>query len=109
MRRIQDLEGYLLIDHRNSPGLPSELLAKMKMPPESGRGVFEGPTYTCGHCQAMVLINSLRTRERHVCRGCMHVICDVCADEKARTLQCKPFNQRADEVLIAAEAALLKE
>jgi hypothetical protein len=109
MKRIQDLEGYVLFDHRNSPGVPTELLVANGLPPDAGKGVYEGATYTCGHCQAQVFINSLRSRERHVCRGCMHVICDGCAEEKARTLQCKTFNQRVDELFTAAQAALSKE
>lgn len=109
VRRIQDLEGYICIDHRNSPGVSSDLLLAAGLPPEAGRGLYEGATYTCGHCQSIVMINSLRSREREVCRGCMHVICDPCAKERARTLQCVPFSKRVDDVLTAAHAAQLKE
>lgn len=106
MRRIQDLEGYLLIDHSASAGVRPEVMIANGLPPEASRGIYEGATYTCGHCQAIVFVNSLRTRERHVCRGCMHVICDGCAEEKARTLTCRTFEQRVDEILTAAHAAL---
>jgi len=99
VKRIQDREGELLIDHRNSPGVPQELLLAAGLPPEAGRGLYEGATYTCNHCQRIVMINSLRTRERHVCRGCMHVICDGCAEEKAKTLQCVTFQQKVDLIL----------
>lgn len=99
VKRIQDLEGELVIDHRNSPGVPQELLIASGLPPEAGRGLYEGACYTCNHCQAVVMVNSLRTRERHVCRGCMHVICDRCAEEKAKTLQCVTFQQKVDLLL----------
>lgn len=99
MKTIRSLEGELLIDHRNSPGVPAELLIASGLPPEAGRGVYESATYTCHHCQSIVVMNPQRTRERHVCRGCMHVICDGCAEEKARTLQCVTFNQKVDILL----------
>lgn len=102
VKRIQDLEGELLIDHRNSPGVPVDILKSSGLPLEAGRGVYESATYTCGHCQAIVVMNPNRTRERHVCRGCMHVICDGCAKEKARTLQCVTFQQKID-LLIAGK------
>lgn len=109
MKSIRSLEGEILIDHRNSPGVSSELLIANGLPPESGRGIYEGVTYTCGHCQRIVFVNSLRNRERHFCRGCEHVICDGCAAEKAKTLTCRPFKQVVDELLTAAEAAQIKE
>lgn len=99
MKTLRSLEGELLIDHRNSPGVPQDLLIASGLPPEAGRGVYESATYTCGHCQAIVVMNANRTRERHVCRGCMHVICDGCATEKARTLQCVTFQQKIDLLL----------
>lgn len=101
MKRIQDREGYLLIDNRNGPGVPAEILRASGLPPEAGRGVYEGATYTCGHCQRQVIINSLRTREREFCRKCHSVICDPCAAHKARTLECRPFEQWAQEHLTA--------
>jgi hypothetical protein len=99
MKTLRALEGELLIDHRNSPGVPGELLIANGLPVEAGRGLYESATYTCNHCQAIVVMNPNRTRERHVCRGCMHVICDGCAAEKARTLQCVTFQQKVDLLL----------
>lgn len=78
--------GYLMIDDR-----------------ASGGGLLEGATYTCNHCNAIVVKNAERTRERHVCRGCGRVICDVCAEIRATTLQCVPMEQVIDETLTAAE------
>jgi hypothetical protein len=110
MKTLRNLEGELMIDHRASPGMPADLVALSGLPPEAGQGLFEGATYTCGHCQAIVVMNPSRTRERTVCRGCMHVICDACSVVKGQTLTCRPFQQVVDEALTAAEAALaLKE
>jgi len=109
MKSIRSLEGELTIDHRGSPGLSDLLVKQAGLPPGSGRGLYESATYTCGHCQAIVVMNPQRTRERAYCRGCQHVICDGCAVVKAQTLECRPFEKWADEVLMAAEAAQAKE
>jgi len=104
VKRLQDLEGELLIDHRNSPGLPRELLADL--PPGAGRGIYEGPIYTCSHCQAgvTVIVTAFGGREkRSVCGGCQKVICENCAREKARTGVCRTFDQKVDEHLNALE------
>lgn len=101
MKTIRSLEGEVVIDHRNSPGISGELMIAQGLPPEAGKGVYEGVTYTCGHCQTIVFMNSLRTRERHFCRGCSHVICDGCAEEKAKTLQCVTFEQKVEALLKA--------
>lgn len=99
MKTLRSLEGELTIDHRNSPGVPVEILIASGLPVEAGRGMYESATYTCNHCQSVVVMNPQRTRERHVCKGCAHVICDGCAEEKARTLQCVTFEQKVDLVL----------
>jgi len=106
MKSIRDLEGELLIDHRAGPGITPEMARAAGLPVEvATMRTYESATYTCGHCQAIVVMNPSRTRERTVCRGCMHVICDACALEKARTLRCRPFQQLVDETLTAAAAA----
>lgn len=102
MKRIQDLEGELLIDHRNSPGVPMELLAASGLPLEAGRGIYEGPIYTCNHCQAgvTVVVTAFGGREkRYVCSGCRKVICPQCAEEKTRTGMCVTFEQKVDLLL----------
>lgn len=81
-------EGYLLIDNRCA-----------------GLGMTEVATYTCSHCDAVVVMNPLRTRERGYCRGCDKYICDNCTAIRARTLECRPMQKVIDEVLTAAEKA----
>ena len=102
MKSLRSHEGYLMLDHRGGMAVPDELVIAQGLPAGAGRGLFEAPTYTCKHCQRVVVMNPNRTRERAYCRGCDHLICDDCGAEKARTLQCKTFDQKVDEYLTAA-------
>lgn len=63
---------------------------------------FEADTYTCTHCQVVVVMNPERKRERYKCRGCNHHICDPCAVLKTAGAPCKTFAQFADEILSKA-------
>jgi hypothetical protein len=96
---LRNHEGYLLLDHRNSPGVPDSVAVAMGLPAGAGKQIFEAPTYTCKHCQRVVVMNPDRQRERAFCRGCNHRICDPCAAIKSQTLVCKTFDQLADEIL----------
>lgn len=71
-------EGYLLIDHRHSPGLtPGEVPDMGLDAPIVGAGqLYESATITCSHCQVTVVLNPLRTRERGYCTKCDHYVCD---------------------------------
>lgn len=89
-------EGYLLIDHRNSPGTAAV-----------GPGVtFESATNTCFHCQRIVVLNPDRTRERYRCPDCFRYVCDQCAAVRAAGGACTPFVKRleAQYELICREA-----
>lgn len=77
MTKLASQEGWLLIDHRASPGTPEVPEGKM----------FETASYTCKHCNYVVIKNKLRTRERSVCLKCMAIICDSCASIGV----CQPF------------------
>jgi hypothetical protein len=98
----RSLEGYYAVDHRAVDVPTCE-----GMPPGVRNGqMFETPTITCSHCQAVVIVNPLRTRERAYCGKCDHYICDGCeAVRVARGGECKTFKQLMDEV----EAAALKQ
>jgi hypothetical protein len=75
-------QGYLLVDHRFSPGLPEDVaLASGYDPKLAGEGkLFEADTLTCAHCKTAVIKNPLRTRERAHCHKCnFHYVCDICA------------------------------
>ena len=94
----RSLEGYLFIDHRDSPGVtpdqvPAEVVRKYGPPTIVGKGqLYESATITCVHCQAIVVLNPLRTRPRNWCNKCGDYVCDnpVCITE------CQPFAKLAD-------------
>jgi hypothetical protein len=72
------------------------------MPPGSGHGVFESATFTCSHCEAVVVKNPNRSRERTWCKKCDHYICDACGAELARTGDCYPFKAMVNDLLSKA-------
>jgi len=82
--------GYLEIDQRAS---------SIKVAPQRGhdlpvgRPLFEADTYTCSHCQYVVILNPDRKRERYKCKGCSHHICDNCAAKMAAGAACKTYAQ----------------
>lgn len=88
-----------MVDNRNSPGVPDEVLHQHGVPIGVGRGLYESATYTCSHCQSVVVLRPDRSRERAYCRKCDHYICDGCGATMAITKECKTFNQIADEVM----------
>jgi hypothetical protein len=96
-------EGYFMLDHSQTSSVPDELVIAAGLPAGAGKGLFEAATYTCSHCQAVVVINPKRNRERAYCRGCDHYICDGCGAIRAQTGVCKTFRQVVDEILAQAE------
>lgn len=99
----RELEGYVKIDHRESPGLTTEQLIAAHLPWNMpvGRGmVLEAPTFTCPHCQAVVIINPNRVRERAYCANCDRNVCDNCgAAMRVSGYEHKPFKQIIDEFM----------
>lgn len=94
-------EGYLLIDHRGSPGLtPEQAAAQVRSfrGAPIGEGQYlEVPTLTCRHCATVSVKNPLRTRERCHCSKCNHYICDGCGAAFQATGICRPFTQVVEE------------
>lgn len=101
-KSLRNQEGYFLLDHRHANPVPDELVIAAGLPAGAGRGLFEAPAFTCRHCQRVVVMNPNRTRERHYCRGCDHLICDGCAAVKAVTHKCRTFDQLVDDLLISS-------
>lgn len=93
-------EGYLLIDNRSSEGVSDELLRSggAELPAGAGRGMFEAAVIICSHCQAGVVLNPLRNRERAYCAKCDHYLCDRCGAIAAQTRECRTFKQLIEEV-----------
>ncbi len=98
-------EGYIMLDHRNSPGVTPEMLATGHYLPAPEGKVFEAPIIRCNHCGTMLVVNPARTRAREHCPKCDHYICDGCG--LARKLdggECLPVDKKHD---IMAEENLL--
>lgn len=80
-------EGEIFIDHRASPGIPPAQARQMGYDPAhvaEGR-LFEAATMTCQHCQAIVIKNPGRDRERAYCMACAGAyICDLCDAERRK-------------------------
>jgi len=98
VRSKRSYEGEIRIDHRDSPGIEQKILYAQGLPLDAGQGLFEAPTFTCSHCQVVVVINPLRNRERAWCRGCDHHLCDKCGGILAATGICKTYKQLLDEL-----------
>jgi hypothetical protein len=96
-------EGYLMIDHRQSPGVSDEAMVQLGLPPGSGRGLFETATYTCSHCQAVVFMHPNRQRERAYCCHCEHRLCDACGARAEAGAKCQPLRYMINEILEQAE------
>jgi hypothetical protein len=78
-------EGYLMVDHRASPGMSEEFARQNGLDPRFCRegAVYETATIGCPHCGSVVIKNPFRVRERAHCIKCDKYICDFC--EMART------------------------
>ena len=92
--------GYLMIDHRHSPGLSDDQIAQSGLPPGAGRGLYEEAFVSCSHCQAVILLRHDRTRPRAHCSGCDRYICDGCEFKRVNLGEgCKTAAQQIDEIL----------
>jgi hypothetical protein len=79
--------GYLQVDNR----------AGAELPP--GTAVhFEADTYTCSHCERVVVLNPARKRERYKCASCAHHICDDCAARAVTGERCLPYKTMVEQV-----------
>lgn len=98
-------EGYLMVDHRASPGLTIEEARLSGFDPtQCGEGkLFETATLTCAHCKIVVVKSPLRTRARPHCFKCNHYICDFCDFQTTLSGYVHtPFEKKVDDTLAAA-------
>lgn len=96
-------EGYLMIDHRASPGISRELAIKMGLRPESVRegAMLETVTYGCEHCGTCYVKNPWRTRPREHCFKCSRDICDGCyAKAQHPDYVHKTFREAAEDAAV---------
>jgi len=80
--------GYYEVDQRQ---------VEAALPPGTVRH-FEADTYTCSHCEQVVILNPNRVRERYKCKGCNHHICDECAAKRIAGGGCRTYAQFIDEL-----------
>ena len=96
-------EGYLLIDHTASPGVPEWMARIAGVDPalvaEGKR--LESATLTCKHCKSTVVKNPFRKLERAKCAKCSFVyICDICAFEASLPdYDHTPYEKKVDLIL----------
>lgn len=101
---LADGSGYLVIDHRDSPGLtPADVAGVPGAMAVPGGQQLERDIQQCSHCQRGVVLNPGRVRARAVCQKCDHYICDGCAELLAATGQCVPFKAVLDRAATIAE------
>ena len=94
-------EGYLMLDHRASPGLtPEEAVSLGYDISASGEKLYEAKTNHCSHCATVVIMNPNRTRERAYCQACSKYICDNCGIAmRLPDYVHKTYKQQIDESL----------
>ena len=86
LKTLKRHEGWLLIDHSASPGIPADIAVKLGMDPKTvaAGAVFESATITCNHCGNAYRKNPLRLRPRGYCKVCDHYLCDRCEGLKGK-------------------------
>jgi hypothetical protein len=101
-------EGWLMIDHRESPGVTDNEMIGFNPDfwPGAGKGLTECPICICGHCQRTMIIKPDRTREFPYCRSCDDDICEACAWTMQTTGEHKSFKQHCDETIAAVTHGL---
>jgi hypothetical protein len=98
----RELEGYVMVDHRESPGFTPQEAAQAgfrNLP--VGKGTkFQGITYRCSHCEAQIVLE-IKNRDKSPghCSKCDRNLCKRCALVWKLTGVCRPFNQIIDEML----------
>ena len=89
-------EGYVLIDHRNSPGISHEFVRANNLDvPAVGAGqVFESAISVCHACGGDIILNPNRSRPREWCMEHDAYMCDRCALTRRLTGSCVPLQKR---------------
>jgi hypothetical protein len=103
----RDLEGYLEIDHRDSPGISSEIAVRVKRGtlPVPGGTRLQLAVTICPYCDAQIIRNPSRVRERAYDSKTDRYICDGCDLLRKLNGELKPMKQIIDEWANAAAKA----
>jgi hypothetical protein len=80
MSSLKRYEGYLMVDHRASPGITEEFARTngFEGPIASEGKMVESATLTCVHCGTGFVKNPERFRPRAHCKKCDRYVCDQC-------------------------------
>lgn len=81
------MSGYLVIDHRFSPGVPEDLARQTGFDPALLREgkLLEADTIQCKHCLGIVVKHRMRVRPRGYCVQCDGHLCDPCEGKRSAT------------------------
>ena len=72
-------EGYLQVDHRESPGVrPDEIAGRPDFPIVGGGMHFESATVRCTQCHRIGILRPDRGRQQNYCAKCDGFHCDGC-------------------------------
>jgi len=66
----------------------------------------------CNHCRRQIVIQppqGATSFRLDRCHACMRTICAGCAGELARTMKCRPFEQRIEQLEQTARLARVSE
>lgn len=110
MSSLKRHEGYIMVDHRASPGLPDDIARQAGFDPQlCGEGkLFESAILSCSHCRTAFVKNLDRTRERGYCAKCDHYVCDLChAEMQLPTYTHLPFDKFVDLSMRFAEQGVI--
>lgn len=107
-RSLRTGANYLLIDHRDSPGIDSNMFAHLPehqrpLPVEGGK-VWEEDTYSCNHCARTVYLRAITQplSDRGYCPKCDKYICKFCTKTYDATGVCNPLAKQFETVFNAA-------
>ena len=109
MKSLRSLEGYILIDNSNSPGVPDSVIVPRGLPAGSGKIKFESATATCSHCQMQVILNPDRSRPKGYCKHCEHYLCDECEAKRFLGQPCYPYKAKGADYLEAVDKGVAPE
>ena len=104
MLNKRDLEGYLEINHKESPGITPELAAKIgrgTIPVGAGQ-TLKAATYKCPYCEWLIVRNPARERPRNYDPKTDRYICDNCSLRRKLGDELKPMSQVIDEFMSKA-------
>lgn len=94
--------GYLIIDHKDSPGIkPEDIPERLRSStqPVGAGQVYETDVQHCTHCQRAIVLYIVNKKNdiRDYCSYCHHYICRSCAKILKITGKCIPFKQVFDK------------